>query len=341
MQEALKPIWFLIKTAILLAIAAYPVTLVIQLLSIGNKPFSTYNHYIGYVFSNYWDWIFVAIITLFLIRPGDKILQYIDDIRKRHYELEFNRWIDTPYISPLHLYHLIAPPVALSKDARSQALHPFYKSIISDFRDRVYINAKYTQIDPDSKPTVIKIVGKSLLIQLLVNTLMFFLSVAGILYTNTLSNPINAWAKVFIPVGAYFLFQNFIIIKAIKLENPKHTYAQLTKHFDMEEPKVTWRDLFPDRPYGESILFAWRADCERRQRLAYEASNRPVPVRMEYKSPGLPPKPFPADELPHWATAAEQSYYEEISEHTQRVVDRNKKIADDSKGKVVVFQKRK
>lgn len=341
MWEALNPIRFLLKTALLLAIAAYPVTLVLQLLSIGNSPFSAYNDYIGTFLSNYWDWILVAVITLFLIRPENKIIQYIDDIRKRHYELEFKRWRNTPYISPLHLYHLLSPPGAITSDAKSQALHPFYKLIISDFRDRVYINAKYSQFDPDSKPTVINIVGKSLLIQLLVNSFMFILSVAGILYINTLSNQMSAWAKVFIPVGTYFLFQNVIIIKAIKLENPKHTYAQLTKHFDMEEPKVTWRDLFPDRPYGESILFAWRADCERRQRLAYEASNRPVPVRMEYKSPGLAPKPFPTDDLPLWATAAEQSYYEDISEHTQRVVDKNKKIADVSKGKVVVFQKRK
>jgi hypothetical protein len=337
MRDAFKPIGFIIKNAILLAIAAYPVTMIIQWFSKDKKPFTEYNHCIGYVFGHYWDWILVGIAVLLLTRSSDKVIKYVVEMRNRHYDLEFHRWMDTPYISPLHLYYLVAPPVALTGDAKSQALDPFYKTVVSDFRDRVYINAKYTQFEPKSKPTVLKVLGKSLMVQILVNTIAFVFSIAGMFYLNPLTDLTDGWGKAFIPVAAYFLFQNLSVLKAYALANPSKTYEMLKKHFDEKEPRITWRDLFPDRSYGEAILFAWRADCERRQRLAYEASGRPVPVRMEYTSPGLAPKPFPSEEMPQWADAAEQTFIDQSIQNKQRIIEKNREIAGASDGKVVVF----
>lgn len=340
MRDAFKPIWFIIKNALLLAIAAYPITLVIQWVS-DKTPFTDYNHYIGYVFGHYWDWIAVVFATLLLSRSTDKTVKYVDEMRNRHYDLEFHRWMDTPYIAPLHLYHMVSPPNALTGDAKSQALDPFYKRVVSDFRDRVYINARYTAFDPKSKPTVSMVIGKPLLSQLLVNAVAFVVSIAGMFYLNPISHLTDGWGKALIPVAAYFLFQAANILKAINLARPNKTYDFIKKHFDEEEPKFTWRDLFPDRPQGEAILFAWRADCERRQRLAYEASDRPVPIKMEYTSPGLAPKPFPSEEIPQWADSAEDTYLDQTIQRTQRIIEKNRDIAGSSDGKVVVFPKRK
>ncbi|RRJ54624.1 hypothetical protein EHV15_34060 [Paenibacillus oralis] len=337
MRDAFKPVWFIIKNAILLAIAAYPVTMVVQWFSKDKKPFTEYNHYIGYVFGHYWDWILVVIATLLLTRSGDKFFKYVEEMRNRLYELEFYRWKDTPYIAPLHLYYLLAPPVALTSDAKSQALDPFYRSVVSDFRDRVYINAKYTQFDPYSKPSVVMVIGKSLMLQFLVNATAILLIIAGMLYMNPFANITEGWGKAFIPVAAFFLFQNANILRAFTMANPNKSYGIIKKHFDEEEPKITWRDLFPDRPYGESILFAWRADCERRQRLAYEASGRPIPVRMEYTSQGLAPKPFPSEEVPECADAAEKTFFDQSIQDRRRIIEKNREIAGASEGKVVAF----
>jgi len=341
MREALKPVWFIIKTIILLAIAAYPITLIIQWLSDGITPFTTYNRYIGFVFNNYWDWLLVGAATLILTQPGDKIVKLIEDIRIRHYELELIRWKETPYIAPLHLLYLLAPPRALTSDARSNALHPFYKTIVNDFRDRIYINAKYTQFDPETKPSMWKVIGKSSTAQLITNTILVVFCVACMLYINPLDKMTHGWGKAFIPVVAYFLFQNVIIMRAIFIESPNKTYSRITKQFDDEDPKITWRELFPDRPYGESILFAWRGDCERRQRMSYEASDSPVPVRMEYTSPGLAPKPFPSEEIPQWADSAEQYYFDHHKQRNQLLLERNKNFVGTPNNKVIIFQKRK
>lgn len=340
MREALKPVGFIIKSAVLLAISAYPITLVIQLLS-DKEPFTAYNYYIGYVFEHYWSWILVIIATLLLSRTGNKTLKYVEEIRHRHYMLEFHRWINTPYIAPLHLYYMVAPPMALSEDAKSQALDPFYKIVVSDFRDRVYINVKHKQFEPNPKPNYATIIGKSMIIQIIVNTFFLILSMAGMFYLNTITHLAADWGKALIPIAAYFFFQNTTILRAFALASPNKTYAMIKENFDEEEPEITWRDLFPDRPYGEALIFAWRADCERRQRLAYEASGKPVPVRMEYTSPGLAPKPFPSEIQPEWADEAEQNYLIQTLQRERNIVEKNQEIAGASKGKVVVFQKRK
>jgi len=340
LRNALRPVWFILKTAMLLAIAAYPVTMVAQWFSKESKLFSIYNEFILNFAGTYWDWIIVVLFTYFLTRPGDKVIKTCDDIKNRQYELETLRWMDTPYIAPLHLYYLLAPPIARSNDAKDQALDPFYKKIVSDFRDRVYVNAKYTRMDPLNAPTRSGLLGQSLITQLIVNTFVFLITIAGMLYF-PFTNSLFGWSKCSIPVAAYFLSLNLNIVKAYITVDPRKTYKMVKQHFDDEDnPKITWRDVFPDRPYGEAILFAWKADCERRQRFAYEASGRPVPAIMEYTSPGLAPKPFPSEKIPTWADGAEQAFFMKTDIFKQQKYEKSKAIAANSKGKVVVFPQR-
>lgn len=341
MREALKPLWFIIKNVILLAVAAYPVTLLIQLLSKDQEPFSIYNRYLVSITHNHWEWILVVIAILLLTKTEDRTLHFAQMLRTRHYDLEYYRWSDTPYISPLHLYYMVAPPLALSGDPKSQALDPFYKNIVSDFRDRVFVNAKYTQFEPNPKPSLLKIIGKTLIIQWLVNTLCFIACIGGMFFILTSTTLADGWAKALLPIAVYFLIQNLHIVKAVHLTKPTNMYMCVRKYFGTEEPKIIWRELFSDRPYGEALLFAWRNDCERRQRLAYQAVGQKEPIRMEYRSPGLAPKPFPSDAIPQWAESAEILLMEETIKRVQQTMEENHKIAENSNGKIVVFPKRK
>jgi hypothetical protein len=339
MREALKPLWLLLKVSVILAIAAYPITLIIQLFSETSKPFTQYNQMIAYVIGEYWDWMVVGVLSIIFLR-SDLFFRTVDHIRNRHYELEFLRWKNTPYISPLHLLYLLSPPGATTDDKKSNVFDQLYKTVITDFRDRVYINAKFTSFEPESKPSLTMILGRPVISQLIVNTLMVAAGIIGMLYLNPIAELFNGWGKAFIPFEVLFLSRNFQIVNAIRLAHPSKTYKRIQQQFGQEEPKVTWRELFPDTPYGESILFAWRADCEKRQRLAYEISNKTVPVKMEFKSPGLAPKPFPAEEIPEWADEAVRSYEDQKSLWRSQIDQRNRELEKTSDGKVIAFKKR-
>lgn len=339
MREALKPVKMLLKVCLILAIAAYPVTMIVQFFSKTKQPFTSYNHTIAFIFGGYWDWIIVGILSLFFLR-SDVFFKSVNQIRNRHYELEFIRWKNTPYIAPLHLLYLLSPPVATTDDKMSNAFDQLYKTVITDFRDRVFINAKSSFFEPEQKPSLYAIIGRTLSSQLIVNSLMLVGGVIGILYINPITNLFDGWGKAFIPFAVLFLSRNFHILNAIRLFQPSKIYKRIQQQFGLEDPKITWLELFPNSPYGDSILFAWRADSEKRQRLAYELSNNPVPVKMEYKSTGLAPKPFPSEDLPLWANEAVRSFQEQQSQWKANMFDKNKEIEKSSDGKVVAFPKR-
>jgi len=339
MREAFKPLWQLLKVALLLAIAAYPAAFIVQLFSKSSKPFDQYNQIIGHVFSTYWDWMIVISLSIIFLR-SDLLFKTVEHIRNRHYELEHKRWVQTPYIAPLHLLYLLAPPGAITDDKESNAFDPLYKKVVNDFRDRVYVNAKYTSFEPDEKPGFWSILGRQVTSQLIVNTIMISFGVCGMLYLNLMTEQLSGWGKAFIPLVVFFLARNIYLIQAIRMAHPAKTYRRIQLQFGQEEPKITWRELFPDMPYGESILFAWRADCEKRQRLAYELSNKPVPVKMEFTSPGLAPKPFPAEEIPVWTENAERMYEDQHMQWRRLIETKNKQLEKASQGKVIAFRKK-
>ncbi|MCM3130155.1 MULTISPECIES: hypothetical protein [unclassified Paenibacillus] len=340
MSEAMKPVWLLLKITLILAVAAYPITFIIQLFSGSINPFSTYNQMLASVFMEYWDWILVIIIS-FLFMRSDILFKSVEHIRKRHYELEFLRWKNTPYIAPLHLLYLLSPPGATTDDKKSNAFDDMYKTVIADFRERIYINAKFSSVDPEAKPSLRKILGQPLFSQLVVNTIMIIFGVVGMLNLNPSVNELfSGWGKAFIPLEVLFLSRTFKILNAIRLAHPSKTYQLIVHQFGMEEPRVTWRELFPDSPYGESILFAWRADCEKRQRLAYELSGKTVPVKMEFKSTGLAPPPFPSKEIPEWTDQMVQSLEAQQAEWRSQIDQKNKVLEQTSNGKIIAFRNR-
>lgn len=339
MREAMKPVWFILKVSIIIAIAAYPITFIVQIFSTTSNPFTLYNQTIAFIFSNYWDWIIIGVLSILFMR-SDLLFKSIEHIRLRHYELEFLRWRDTPFISPLHLLYLLSPPGAITDDKMSNAFDPFYKTVITDFRDRVYINAKFIRFEPENKPTILAVLGRQLISQFAVNSFMILAGVVGVLFLNPVTSLFDGWGKVVIPFEILFLSRNFQIMRAVRLAHPSKTYDRVKRQFDQEEPKVTWRELYPDSPLGEAILFAWKADCEKRQRLAYELSNKPVPTKMDYQSAGLAPKPFPSEEIPEWADEAARSLKDQQSQWRAQIDKQNRELEKATDGKVVAFRKR-
>jgi hypothetical protein len=340
MREVLSPIGFIIKNVLLLAIAAYPITLVVQLFSHDIKPFTIYNGMIIHFFGNFWAWMVVALALLFFANKANVLVKTIETLRERLYYLEIMRWRDTPYISPLHLFYLMSPPTSITNDKKRMAYDELYKRVTEDFRGRVFINAKYSSFEPGPTPTIWKVAGKQVWISLITNTIIGALAVAGPFYINPLPHLFDGWAKAFIPVAFFFLLSNFYILRALQIGHPTKTYRDIEHHFGEKNPKVTWRDIFPDTPNGETVLFAWKADCDKRQRLAYELSKITVPDKMDYTSTGLAVRPFETMEIPEWAPIAEQMFIDQQNTYKHQAKEKHRKVAKESNGRVVEFKKR-
>ncbi|TCS84555.1 hypothetical protein [Tepidibacillus fermentans] len=298
---------------------------------------------------NWGDWVFIIVlISLGLALKPTTFYNKAEEIRLNMFWLETARWERTPYIAPLHLYYLLAVPNSYSPYIKDISKNKFYQIVMNQFRSRVYTNTGHSSLEPSRKPSRLKIIGiKS-----------FFPIIAGIglevlfFYSLYDTKPINKWftglERFLIPVVVFiasWVIQQILAI--IIFSNPRKLRKAIENMFDEPEPKIPWREAFPDKKLGQMIIQSWQYHVDLKQRALYKYLNIPYPVdnKWEYEDKTIAPYPFPSEQIPEWADEIEQVYFNSVDqwreEQLQTVNKQVKVTKDKSKGKVVKFTKRK
>lgn len=333
-----------------LGIAAIPATAILQFVSSDAtfQPYSMYKETLGsivYFIVEWFDVLFLAFLT-FRLNKNVKYVKYNtqENIRRSLFVSEINRWKDTPYISPLMFYYLMNPPQAFSPWLSDNVENRFYQEVVNAFRDRVFINAQYTTPAPNKRMNIVKIIG----LQSLLAVLLLLVSIGGytgyMLLNYPLDTLINGWPKYTIPFLILAAAYTVMKIQAFVTTASWSNIDEMLIHYFQEiEPRITWRSCFQDQK-GDIIIKAWQAECERRMRDTYLVRNKPLPfspTEMVYDNKALPPYPFPSIDLPDWAQASEDDYYDKLNEWNTIESQKRVEAVRNGKGKVVNFHKKR
>ncbi|EWG08720.1 hypothetical protein [Cytobacillus firmus] len=301
------------KMVIFWAVIAYPATWFLQV--VFKIPiFNEYKEILGLfytAFYSWWDWMLIALFSYLVTRDIINIkYETMEKIRSTRLVTEMERWIETPYIPPIMAYYLINPPQAVSTDIRIVVDNRFYQRVITFFRDRIYINASFSSLDPLERDSNIKNIGYKDLATLIA-AFSFVLGWFGAITLTDPSKWVYGWERFSIPLVLYLSLYTSMKLQAIMEMRYSKLDKVLTKHFGEAEPHYRWREFFPDQPKGEILLLAWRAECEKRQRYTNMLHGGHMEVQ-QYTNPALAPYPYPSQELPHWIDELDNYYADKM-----------------------------
>ncbi|MDQ0255542.1 hypothetical protein J2S74_002924 [Evansella vedderi] len=348
MGEAFQPIKKALYISILFAIIAIPVLAIIQWVTpYENTPFTSYMELLSIIweYTLAWgDWLIIFVLTYFLVTSIKTYYDIAENLRMRHFGLEYIRWSSTPYIAPLHFYYLMTTPNSISSRLDHMANNDFYQDVVDTFRNRVYMDAKYTQEEPNPKPNMLQIVGFKPLVPVIIGVGVV-ISFFYLLYD---AKPINewftGWEKFAIPFLLFLLVWVSQIIYAIWNFGRHKTYDRMVfQYFETENPKIRWREVFPDRENGKTVIKAWKAAREKKQRYYEYLRGRPIIHNdvLEYDNPAIAPFPYPQDEVPEWADDMEEHVIQSEYGWKQEKIEHNREVEKKTKGKVVNFNRGK
>ncbi|MED4400281.1 hypothetical protein [Metabacillus fastidiosus] len=323
----------------------YPISWVIQSLA-GIPIFDLYNEvlYVAYeVIYEWWDWILISIATFMSSKNIIEVkYETMELIRRNRFFSEIERWANTPYVPPILFFYLINPPQSVSSKIEKTIDNRFYQMIINFFRDRIYINAEYQSDTPYERLPLWRVIGiKELVKTILIYTIVFFWF-SSVCFTD-LSNWINGWERFTLPAVIYFSL--YIAMKMQAYFDM--TYAKmdrvLTQTFSQPEPLVRWRELFIDHHRGQTVLAAWEAEREKRQRYTDLYRNGFVPDTItHFTNPALAPYPYPYRELPTWIDDMDAHYQQKLLEwEKQKVVKNQMRKKKKNNGNIIDFQSKR
>lgn len=347
MREITAPIFRILKLTILFGIMAFPVLGIIQWIAPEHiKPFDTYMELLSHVWeyvSEWGDWVIVLFMTYMFLNSTKAYYETMEKIRYNQLVAEIVRWGKTPYISPLHYFYLLSPPASNSSNLKDVAENPFYQQVVDFFRNQVYIDSAFSSGEPGPKAKWYKIAGASTIISVIVGLGL----IAGFFYIlNQMKSPetwFSGWDKFTIPFLAFLLsWVSQQIYAIVKVGGRKELDKRMLELFKEPEPRIPWRDMFPDRR-GQTVLKAWKAEREQKQRYYYYLKNKPVPAEGDfiYDSPALAPYPYPSDNMPDWADEMEESVYDRIDRWKEDKIQKDFQIIKSSNGQVVALHKKK
>lgn len=322
----------LIKNVILIAVFAYPITFIIQLLA-DNSLFSSYNLLLIHYVQHYGSWLLLFTATLIIAHSNENQIALMEKIRENHYLLEAERWAATSFISPTHLYYLFSPPTAVTSDQKSNAYDPFYIKVVNDFRDRVYSHIIPSRTIPLHKPNMIQIIGKPMTTYLFKHILNIALVISVIIFWNI--PYLSSWYNLILFFIIYPTLKMTDFIIAFCYIQPTSVYKKIENQFHTTEPYISWDQLDPNSDFGQTILFSWKADSDKRQR-DHNQLHSLSQHKIDYNSPGISCYPYPEKEH-SFLEFKENSYsginkiiaMPVISNHKNNVIPfakRNKKI---------------
>lgn len=322
-----------LKKILLWAFIAYPLSWLIQIV-LKVPIFETYHSFFQsfyQYFYQWWDWIVIVLLT-YLISKNIAEVKYetMELVRRNRLHTELERWAETPYVPPIMVNYLLNPPQAVSGDIRKVIDNRFYQMVVSFFRDRVYINAQIQRKLPMDRPPLWKVIGpKDLLITLA--TLSVSLLWFSFVSLDSLEKWVYGWERFTIPGVIYFSLYSSMKIQGYLEMRYKKMDQVIKQHFGQEEPEFFWREFFPDKEKGKTIIAAWEAEREKRQRYTNMLQGNVFvsEVIQNYSNPALAPYPFPSQEIPIWTDSMEQYYGEKLQEWSNE----DKKITTNTRSK--------
>jgi hypothetical protein len=343
---------------VLIAVALFPITGAIQLFSGGD--INAYDDYVKLLdsvyphFTKHLDWAFIIFASLFLLGRKDEVkYNYQEKIRKRQYFFEYERWSKTPYIPPILYYYMMSPPESFSPYKKDRAHNDFYPLILRDFRDRVTMDANFSNVDPDKKVSWVRVIGAKTWGVLALHSLVLFLigsyafsSSQDILYVFTQTN-----TKYLIPLILHIMGYITMMLLAFKTASKKLLENKLTMYFKdsylHHEPRIPWVGMLPDTDAGYGVAKMWERDCMRRIRLTYEMKGWSFPSNDEeikWINPSIDNKgPFDGLDM-SWVDKT-RDYVKAIknkweSEYNREAVKAIEETQDQEIGQVVAFHKK-
>jgi hypothetical protein len=348
MKKLFEPVVRLAILTVVIGFLAFPALSIIQWLAPDHiTPLDTYIE----ILSNVWvyvyawgDWAVVIILSLVFLSQSNTFIETAKTMRLKRVMMEYDRWAKTPYVSPVFYYSLVSTPINYSSSLREATFGRFYQTIVDKFRNRVYFNASFSEQEPSPKLSWVKVAGFSMLASSVVGIgaiIGFFV----LLYQ--VKNPslwFTGWEKFGIPVLLFissWVTQQLYAI--ITIGSGKDLETKVMEYFNGVEPQITWRDVYPDRPYGEVVIKACTAIRDQMQQNYYYFMNKPIPSdsKMKYDNPALPCYPYPEGHIPEWANQMESQVHNKLGNWRDEKIEKSREAVHSSKGKVVELKKKR
>ncbi|WP_047155066.1 hypothetical protein [Aneurinibacillus tyrosinisolvens] len=347
MKELFKTVKSNLRNILIFMALAYPILGVAQWLVPNYTPLDTYNGYLkellGFILE-YGDWILIVYLSIQFSSSPQLFYEAAETIRMNRLIAEVKRWSRTPYISPVHFFYLMAPQPAYNPMLHAQVKNTFNTEVMNLFRNRIYVNAEYMDDFPGPKVTWTQAVGSQLIFSVLAG--MTFIT-GFFIVLGSIKSP-ELWftgiERFFIPIlVTVSALVGKKLFAMLRYGSGELLEEAMLDYFGEKEPRITWREMFPDRQDGKNLVLAWQANIEVQQRQYNYFKNRPLPNGniMNYDNPLLPPYPFPQNTMPEWANELAERLEDKKVVWRYEANENNRKMAKQSKGKVVLFNKKK
>lgn len=305
------------KKILLLLLVFYP------LLFLFDKTQGT-TYFIGYhqFLLKTWPYLLAIAVSFYLLKKHTYYrYDEMEKLRYRLYQAERNRWLHTPYVPPIMLMYLKNPPGPYSPFLYDYVNNTFYRTVVNDFRDRVYILSDFDSFEPDSRDSYIETVGMRSIMRI-----VFYLGgvIVWLFYWVFLSPSgfLEGWEVFSIPLIVVGLYRSYTLIQVYLDQR----YSILDEQYELNDVnrKITWREAFPDTEIGKTFTRAYYVEMERRARFNYQLRNQRVPENMEeFNNPNFAPYPYPAQSIPQWENEYEmvmEQKQQELNESSKKVV---------------------
>lgn len=294
------------KKIALMVIAFYPLLFVIDLIQNTNY-MQSYHAFVM-------DWWLLGLVVLasYWLIKSDTMYRYneLEGMRVRQYFAEVRRWENTPYVPPITLLYLKNPPGPFSPYDRDYVNNTFYRLVVNDFRDKVYILMDFDEFEPTARHSYLSVIGSKNLARL---ALYLAAPFSWLYFSFFLKASYGGWEMLLLPIVVRSLYRAALIINAILFHLPSNLDSRL--EFESANRKVTWREAFPDTPVGETFLRAYYVEMERRSRFEAQLQNRVVPLDMAvWNNPNYPPYPYPASSIPAWESEYDGVFEEKMAQ---------------------------
>lgn len=330
-----------VKRLLLWIAVLYPVSWIVQKLS-KIPVFDLYNEFLHSTYEfiyEWWDWLLIAGVSYVITKSIVEVkYETMELIRRNRFKFEIARWSDTPYAPPVLFFYLINPPQSVSMQMGKEIENRFYQMVVNYFRDRVFINAEYHNQNPQEREPQWKIVGLKDISKTIMVFLIVFIWFAKVSLMD-LSSWINGWERFTIPAVLYFSLYVALKIHAYYEMSYRNLDQVLGNTFGEPEPRILWRELFPDQHKGETLLSAWEAEREKRQRytLLYRSGFVPEKITI-FDSLALAPYPYPYEGLPKWVDDMEAHYQEKVKGWAAHEATKPQKPKNKGNGNIVEFK---
>src|SRR5699024_6320230 len=161
---------------------------------------------------------------------------------------------------------------------------------VNAFRDRVYIMSDYQRSQPESRLHYGKIVGFKTWALLFLNFSLPFGWIAYWLFTDP-AMLVKGWQLFTLPLVVYGFAKTSLLMQAIMEHQPKSLDRLIQSELAYQDPQ-TWREAFPDKALGITILRAYEMEKEARMRYLATINGVAVPATtMDFHHPSFPPYP--------------------------------------------------